>query len=137
MAANPYRAASAYRDHAVTTASPARIVVLVFERLILDMERALAAIQAGEHPHAHLIHAQELVVTLLDALNTSAWEHAPQLAQIYMHVHRNLVTANVEQDPKRIHSCLEIVTPLRDAWSQAATSAGELPTTRAASVVNA
>ena len=136
MPTNPYRAASAYRDHAVTTASPARLVVLVFERLVLDLERALAAIAAGEHPHNHLVHAQELLMALLDALDTSAWEHAPQLGGIYAHVHRTLVNANVARDPARIRECLEIITPLKDAWAQAANTAGELPTTRISSVVN-
>lgn len=136
MPTNPYRAASTYRDHAVTTASPARLLVLVFERLVLDLDRALAALEAGEHPHAHLIHAQELLMALLDALDTAAWEHAPQLAGIYAHVHRTLVAANVNRDPTRVRQCLEIISPLKDAWAQAAISAGEIPVSRVTSVVN-
>jgi flagellar protein FliS len=136
MSTNPYKAASAYRDHAVTTASPARIVVLVFERLTLDMERALAAIEAGGSPHPHLIHAQELLTALLDALDVSAWEHAPKLASIYVHVHNSLVQANVDKDADRIRTCLNIICPLRDAWAQAALSTGEFPATRIVSVVN-
>lgn len=136
MATNTNRAASTYRDHAVTTASPARLVVLVFERLVLDMERAIAAIEVGSHPYTHLIHAQELLMALLDALDLTAWEHAPQLAGIYAHVHGNLVTANVERDASLVRDCLDIITPLRDAWTQAAVSAGELPSSRATSVVN-
>jgi flagellar protein FliS len=136
MTTNPYRAASAYRDHAVTTASPARLVVLVFERLVLDMERAITAIETGEHPYAHLIHAQELLMALLDALDLTAWEHAPQLAGIYAHVHRNLVSANVERDDQRVRACLDIIRPLKDAWTHAAMSAGDLPHSRVTSVVN-
>lgn len=136
MPTNPYQAASAYRDHAVSTASPARIVVLVFERLTLDMERAVAAIGAGESPHNHLIHAQELLTVLLDALDVSAWEYAAQLASIYVHVHRSLVQANVDKDAAQIDACLKIIVPLRDAWSQAALTTGEFPASRIASVVN-
>lgn len=136
MANNPYRAASAYRDHAVTTASPARLVVLVFERLILDMDRALAAMEEGSNPHEHLIHAQQLLMALLDALDTSAWEHAPRLAGIYGYVHRTLVSANVDKDPARVRECLALITPLKEAWAQAALSAGELPTARVTGVVN-
>ena len=76
MQKNPYQAAASYRDHAVTTASPARIVVLAFERLTLDLERALVALENGEHPHTHLIHAQELLMALLAGVDTNAWEHA-------------------------------------------------------------
>ena len=43
MPTNPYQnAAAAYQDHKITTASPTRIVVLIFERLTLDLERAIA-----------------------------------------------------------------------------------------------
>lgn len=136
MPANPYRAASSYRDHAVTTASPSRVVVLIFERLTLDMDRAIAAIRAGDHPHVHLVHAQELLTALIDALDTNAWEHAPQLAGIYTHVHRSLVTANIQKDEGEIQRCLELITPLKEAWTQAAASAGELPVTRIQNVVN-
>jgi len=136
MPTNPYKAASAYRDHAVSTASPAKVVVLVFQRLTLDMERALVAIEAGRSPHDHLIHAQELLTALLDALDVEAWEHAPRLASIYAHVHRSLVQANVDKDSARIRACLDIIGPLRDAWAQAATSTGDIAATRIASVVN-
>ena len=83
MTTNPYQAAAAtYRDHAITTASPAKLVVLVFERLVLDLDRAIAAFDTHQSPHKHLVHAQELLTALLDALDTNAWEHAPQLAAI-------------------------------------------------------
>jgi len=83
MPTNPYQAAAAtYRDHAITTASPAKLVVLVFERLVLDLDRAIAAFDTNQSPHKHLVHAQELLTALLDALDTNAWEHAPQLAAL-------------------------------------------------------
>ena len=42
MPKNPYQdAAATYRDHAVTTASPAKLVVLIFQRLTLDLELSL------------------------------------------------------------------------------------------------
>jgi len=83
MPPNPYQAAAAtYRDHAITTASPARIIVLLFERLALDIERALHALETEQPANDHLVHAQEILIALLDALDTNAWEHAPQLAAI-------------------------------------------------------
>ena len=99
MQKNPYQAAASYRDHAVTTASPARIVVLVFERLTLDLERALVALEADEHPHTHLIHAQELLMALISSLDTNAWEHAHRLGTIYLSVHQSLITANIDKNP--------------------------------------
>ena len=108
MPKNPYQdAAATYRDHAVTTASPAKLVVLIFQRLTLDLERALHALETDQSPHTHLIHAQDLLVALLDALDLDAWEHAPQLANIYLTIHQNLITANIEKNPTLIRDNLD------------------------------
>ena len=128
MPTNPYQAAAAtYRDHAITTASPAKLVVLVFERLVLDLDRAIAAFDTNQSPHEHLVHAQELLTALLDALDLDAWEHAPQLANIYLPVHRDLVTANIEKNPTLIRDNLDIITELTQAWTQAETQVGDMP----------
>ena len=137
MKKNPYQAAASYRDHAVTTASPARIVVLAFERLTLDLERALAALDAGEHPHTHLIHAQELLMALLSGLDTNAWEHAHRLGTIYLSVHQSLIKANIEKNPFIIKENLEIIVGLKDAWTQAERTAGDLSAARPMRVVDA
>ena len=127
MPTNPYQnAAAAYQDHKITTASPTRIVVLIFERLALDLERAITALDTNQSPHEHLVHAQELLTALLDALDTNAWEHAPQLASIYLTVHRDLITANIDNNPQLIHSALTIITGLKDAWTHAETQAGDI-----------
>ena len=118
MPKNPYQdAAATYRDHAVTTASPAKLVVLIFQRLTLDLERALHALETDQSPHTHLIHAQDLLVALLDALDLDAWEHAPQLANIYLTIHQNLITANIEKNPTLIRDNLDIITELTQAWT--------------------
>ena len=127
MPKNPYQdAAATYRDHAVTTASPAKLVVLIFQRLTLDLERALHALETDHSPHTHLIHAQDLLVALLDALDLDAWEHAPQLANIYLTIHQNLITANIEKNPTLIRDNLDIITELTQAWTQAETQVGDI-----------
>jgi len=127
MPKNPYQdAAATYRDHAVTTASPAKLVVLIFQRLTLDLERALHALETDQSPHTHLIHAQDLLVALLDALDLDAWEHAPQLANIYLTIHQNLITANIDNNPQLIRDNLDIITELKDAWTQAETQVGDI-----------
>jgi|TARA_B100001093_G_scaffold448547_1_gene454210 flagellar protein FliS len=127
MPKNPYQdAAATYRDHAVTTASPAKLVVLIFQRLTLDLERALHALETDQSPHTHLIHAQDLLVALLDALDLDAWEHAPQLANIYLTIHQNLITANIEKNSTLIRDNLDIITQLTQAWTQAETQVGDI-----------
>ena len=138
MPKNPYQdAAATYRDHAVTTASPAKLVVLIFQRLTLDLERALHALETDQSPHTPRIHAQDLLVALLDALDLDAWEHAPQLANIYLTIHQNLITANIEKNPTLIRDNLDIITELTQAWTQAETQVGDIYGTTRVGVVDA
>jgi flagellar protein FliS len=123
---NPYAAAkAAYKDSAVTTASPARVVVMAYERLILDFERALACFEAKLPAGEHLMHAQDLVLALQSSLNLNAWDGAARLSTLYTHVYQELVTANIRKDPARVTSCINLMSPLLDAWRQAERTVGD------------
>ncbi len=53
-----------YLDDAVATASPAKLLTMLYDRLVLDLERAETAQRAGDRAGAgpHLLHAQDIVV---------------------------------------------------------------------------
>jgi flagellar protein FliS len=111
---------SAYVDAARTTASPAQLLCLVYDRLLLDLERADANLVAGISPHMHLVHAQDIVMELLSTLDRSVWDGAQGLAGIYVYLHTQLVNANVRRDAELVAECRRLVAPLRDAWHAAA-----------------
>jgi flagellar protein FliS len=111
-----------YLTDAVTTASPARLLVMLYERLVLDLSQAESALAAGDRPGAseRLLHAQEIVLELHASLRTDLWEGAAGLAELYSFVVTELVTANVRADVARVRSCRGLVEPLLDAWREAA-----------------
>jgi flagellar secretion chaperone FliS len=111
-----------YLGDTVTTASPQRLLVMLYDRLALDLERAHLALAAGDRTEggAQLQHAQEIVLELLASLDVDAWEGGPRLAALYNWLLAELMTANVKGDANRVNSCLQVVEPLRDAWRQAA-----------------
>jgi flagellar protein FliS len=113
-----------YMGDTVATASPQRILVMLYDRLALDLERAQKAVVAGEREEANdqLQHAQEIVLELLSSLQVDAWEGGPRLAALYNWLIGELVQANVKFDSNRIAACRQVVEPLRDAWRQAAIS---------------
>ena len=115
---------SRYLDDAVSTASPQRILVMLYDRLALDLERAQKAVAAGDREGAseQLQHAQAIVLELLSSLQVDAWEGGPRLAALYNWLISELVQANVKLDTNRISACRQVVEPLRDAWRQAAAS---------------
>jgi len=115
-------ARAAYMGSMVSTASPARLLVLLYDRLVLDLQRAIAAQDGADHLAAgpHLLHAQDIVLELQTSLKVDAWDGAAQLSGIYSWLHKELVRANVERDVTATQGCLALVVPLADAWRQAA-----------------
>ncbi|MFC3689489.1 flagellar export chaperone FliS [Aquipuribacter hungaricus] len=112
-----------FATQSLETATPAQLLVRLYERLQLDIARAEAEQRAGRHTAAseQLVHAQAIVSELMSMLDVDAWSGAPQLLSIYTFLFSELVAANLSHDPAKTSSCGRIVAPLADAWRQAAT----------------
>jgi flagellar protein FliS len=113
-----------YLGDAVTTASPQQLLVMLYDRLALDLERGQTALVAGDREAAsqQLQHAQEIVMELQGSLRVDVWEGGPRLAALYTWLLTELISANVKGDVRRVGDCRRIVEPLRDAWREAAAS---------------
>lgn len=114
-----------YANDSVGTASPARLLTMLYDRLVRDLHLGEAAIADGQLEAAHneLSHAQAIVEELASSLDPDAWEGGPGLAQLYAFVWDELVAANVAKDAAKVRACRDLVEPLRDAWHQAAAEA--------------
>lgn len=117
---NAYGAAGRYVTDSVTTADPARLLVMLYDRLVLDLDRAAAALHHSQSANAHLLHAQDIVTELHSSLRTEVWDGASKLAGLYSFMLTELIQANVRRDPGRVDAVRELVVPLRDAWREAA-----------------
>ncbi|MDD7928157.1 flagellar export chaperone FliS [Microbacterium thalli] len=115
------RAQQRYREETILSASPARLVTLLFDRLLLDVERGEAAQRAGEWQRANseLQHAQQIVAELSGSL-TDDWAGSASLRAVYDYLARTLVGANIGRDPERTRECRDLIAPLREAWHGAA-----------------
>ena len=113
-----------YLGNSISTASPQQLLVMLYDRLALDLDRAHGALVAGDKQGAdpHLQHAQEIVLELRASLKVEVWDGAPRLAALYSWLLTELIAANVKGDLRRVGDCQRIVEPLRDAWRQAAAS---------------
>jgi flagellar protein FliS len=118
-----------YLGDAVSTASPQRLLVMLYDRLALDLERAESALATGdrEQSNALLQHAQDIVLELQSSLQVESWEGGPRLSALYTWLHGELVRANIKGDLRRVGDCRKIVEPLRDAWREAAASLASSP----------
>jgi flagellar protein FliS len=123
-----------YLADSVTTASPAQLLVMLYDRLVLDVARAEEALRTGDREAAaqQLMHAQDIVIELRTTLDTSTWEGAAGLAQLYAFLLTELIAANVKGDAGKVAACRALIEPLRDAWREAASTTAHPAGTRAA-----
>ena len=121
----PYARPDAYLDASVATASPARLLLMLCDRLVLDLTRGLDAQRSSDFETAHreLLHAQEIVLELRGSLRTDDWEGSPGLASLYDFLHLEMVRANITKDPRITEGCLGLVTDLAATWREAAMQA--------------
>jgi flagellar protein FliS len=110
---------AAYRRVEVETASPERLVVMLFNGAIRRVDDARHAIAAGDRSetHSHLIVAQEIITELRGALDLTAGDVAHNLNRVYEYLHHLLVQANLKKEPAPLDECLEHLHGLRDAWA--------------------
>jgi flagellar protein FliS len=116
---------------AVLSATPVRLLTMLYDRLMLDLERTEAA-QVGEDwavASTNLLHAQAIVDELTSSLHVSAWDGADGLLAVYTYVSNALIGANIHRDVARTRESIVLLEPLRQAWHEAA---GALPAAHAA-----
>ncbi|GAA3335665.1 flagellar export chaperone FliS [Amorphoplanes nipponensis] len=114
-----------YLADVAATASPAKLLLMLFDRLVVDLARGEEALTAGNRPDAntHLKHAQDIVTELHVSLNMDAWDGAAGLAALYTFVETELVNANVQGDVAKVSAVRGLMEPLRDTWREAAMAA--------------
>jgi flagellar secretion chaperone FliS len=112
-----------YLSEAVETASPAARLVMIYDRLLLDLSRAEKACMQGDVADAHyaLVHAQAIVGVLSDTLDMTVWEGAQNLHDLYEYLYTELIGANLSKSAARVANCIAVVQPLAAAWREAAT----------------
>jgi flagellar protein FliS len=122
---HPYASPQAYRESSVLTASPAQLVVMLYDGAGRFLRQAEAALGEGAVAHAHerLGRADAILDELLLTLNKDAGQIAQRLEGIYVFCKRLLVEARVERSAAKVVQARTLLAELRDAWSQIAATA--------------
>jgi flagellar secretion chaperone FliS len=120
-----------YLQDSVGTASPGRLLVMLYDRLVADLFQGEEALRADDRELSaeRITHAQEIILELRATLDIEAWSGAPGLASLYGFLLTELIQANVKRDADKVASCRALVEPLRDAWREAASLATATPAT--------
>jgi len=115
---NPY---AQYRQNSVETASPTRLVVMLYDGAVRFLSQGLTAMQAGQHVQQSILigKAQAIIAHLHDTLDTEIGSaFAQSLAKIYTALLATLTQANIEDSPKPVENAIEILRELRETWAE-------------------
>ncbi|MFC5502366.1 flagellar export chaperone FliS [Lysinimonas soli] len=121
-------ARAAYVRDSVTSASPAHALVMLYDRLLLDLRWAERCQDTGDwmSASAHLIHAQDIIAELAGTLKPELWSGGPALMSLYVYLLGILRTGNAWRDIEPTREAIELLEPLRLAW-HAATDGSAVP----------
>jgi flagellar protein FliS len=111
-----------YVSDSVATAPPSRLLVMLYDRLVLDLMIAGQSLEQDDRATAsgRIQHAQDIIMELRATLDTSAWSGGPGLASLYSFLITELVQANVSGDRSKVETVQGFAEQLRDAWREAA-----------------
>jgi flagellar protein FliS len=118
-----------YLADAIETATPAMRLTMLYDRLVLDLNRADQGFERSDIKLVHdsLVHAQEILITLRTTLREQEWDGAARLAALYDFLHHELVSANVMKNRDQSRRAAELIAQLSDAWHQAAEKLASAP----------
>ena len=93
-------------------------LLLLYDKAISCMDEALSLTEQGDMVGKgdRLIHAQEIVLQLSDALDKSTGSIADNLERLYLYVYRRLIEGNVRLDRNAILEAKGIMSDLYNAW---------------------
>jgi flagellar protein FliS len=120
-------AARRYAQAQRETASPERLMVLLFEAAVRNIRSGAAALDAGKVPEATraLTKATDIVVELHATLDRSkAPELCDQLAEVYRFVCQRLGAAALSRDARAAREAERTFTPIAEAFAQAVQAIG-------------
>lgn len=116
------QARTAYTTATLGTASPQKLMLMLWDRLVLDVERGLRAQMAEDHGEAsrQLVHAQAIMTEFQATLDTEGWTGGRELLALYGYLQRRLVQANISKDQVATKEVLAHCRALRTTWHRAA-----------------
>jgi len=110
-----------YRAQSINTMTREELLILLYDELILNINKAMYNIKKRKTADAHnnIIKAENIVIYLIDILNVS-YDLAHDLLQIYEYIYRQLIEANVHKNEEVLQKILPLVIELKNTWQQAA-----------------
>ena len=140
-----------YREQQILTASPARLVAMLYEKAITCLRLAIKAIEDGDIKARWAANARavEIIEHLSMTVDTDkGGEIAANLERLYPFMIHHLINVDVHNDPEPAREVIALLDPLCESWrgldrqmaqgnvTTAPTDSPASPTTDPASIVH-
>lgn len=111
-----------YRSAHIDTVGPEDSVALVYDGARRFVDKALAALEAGDYYAVSLNtgKAQQVIAELSVAINFDAAEMAENLFQLYDYWNWRLHDGLTRKDPEPFREVSAVLAEMREAWAEAA-----------------
>jgi flagellar protein FliS len=121
---NPTLAPQAYKESAVLTAPPERLVVMLYDGIHRFLFQAAYAMREGniEQANNRMKRAEAIIDELNTTLDMSAGEVAERLRALYNFSKRHLMQARLQRNADMIDEVAKLLDTVGDAWRQIAGS---------------
>ena len=116
------RARQAYQVAQVDSEDRMGLIVRLYDGMLGFLRRGAEAVSAGERREAAeaVRRATEIIGELQAVLNLEeGGEIASNLDRLYSYARRRVIESHAAADPAGLLEVVRLLTPLRDAWSEA------------------
>ena len=132
-------AISTYKETRVKTASQGQLIIMLYDEVVKHLDRGLELLGLNtggkknpgniEKISKAILKAQEIITELTVSLDfEQGGEIARNLFSLYTWFNRELLEANIHQDPHRVTAVRNQLNELRSAWAEiAAKNSSETP----------
>ena len=114
-----------YQDMKVQTASPAQIMIMLYDGAIRFSLQAKKKIEEKdfEGKGDFISKTQAIIDELMNSLDfTIAPDLCTNLQKLYIYINERLTHANIQLDPEAMDEVIQLLNTLRDGWKQALAS---------------
>ena len=114
---------NAYRETQIKTAGQGRLIVMLYDAAIRQIDLAAAGLDGSEGSsdtvNRAIVKAQDVVTELMVSLDfEKGGEIARGLFNLYLYFNRQMIEANLRKDSGPLREVRRMLDELREAWLQ-------------------
>jgi len=118
---NPQNSQLAYQEAAVRNGSPIDLIIVLYDILARDLQKAVSAMQAGniEERTRHLKHGFLALQQLDSTLKLEeGGDLVTSMTRFYDMLRTEMMAAQVKQDPAVLQNLQSLLFSVREAWTE-------------------